>query len=567
MSQRWDRLEPSGRDEDLEQGLQARVADPLWMLARQWQLGEFRGEDAGSPIHARVFLESNPVTSFRNDARPDAPVEPFPRDRPLEARVEAEGVVDGPAAIGLAAEAGTQFLRRLSAAGLDDLRAEVDWRRRFPIELDGLATDKLPPRVARRLALLARRGVDGRKLHGANNGQLRRMVGADNWTRLAPVVQAWRREYGDRFSEPGPGGPSWLDERLEYGFSVGVRSRAGEVVLRAQDYAGGHLDWYDFRVDEQASHDLKPGGPKPARLDRLPMPVSFRGQPAARWWEFEDRRVYFGNLAAGPADLARLVVAEFASVFSDDWYIVPARVEVGTLNRVTRLAVFDVFGERHLLEATAVNDHRALGGDRPWACFELEGDRSPAQGRAPWLFVPPALASASNGRPVESVAFVRDEAANLGWAIEQRIELPTGASMERRQQWTREPPGEARSDEAARDEPWRWRLHSPVPPWWIPLIPERVAEGSADTRLRRARMQSWAELDPDLVGPKGRVVGVRRPLFLFEEEVPRGGVLVTRHWQHARDLDGRVHLWMARRKRPGRGERASGLEFDGIERS
>jgi hypothetical protein len=31
-------------------------------------------------------------------------------------------------------------------------------------------------------------------------------------------------------------------------------------------------------------------------------------------------------------------------------------------------------------------------------------------------------------------------------------------------------------------------------------------------------------------------------------------------------VDGRVHLWVARRKRPGRGDRGSGLEFDAIKR-
>src|SRR4051812_42802910 len=43
----WTRLEPRARDNGLEQGLQARVADPLWLLARQRTFGEFTGEDAG----------------------------------------------------------------------------------------------------------------------------------------------------------------------------------------------------------------------------------------------------------------------------------------------------------------------------------------------------------------------------------------------------------------------------------------------------------------------------------------------------------------------------------------
>ena len=50
----WTRLEPRCRDADLTTALQARTHDPLWFLARQWQLGEMLGDDAGSPILAAV---------------------------------------------------------------------------------------------------------------------------------------------------------------------------------------------------------------------------------------------------------------------------------------------------------------------------------------------------------------------------------------------------------------------------------------------------------------------------------------------------------------------------------
>ena len=49
----WLRLEPRTRKADMAAGLQARIYDPLWLLARQWQTGEFQGEDAGSPAAAR----------------------------------------------------------------------------------------------------------------------------------------------------------------------------------------------------------------------------------------------------------------------------------------------------------------------------------------------------------------------------------------------------------------------------------------------------------------------------------------------------------------------------------
>ena len=65
----WDRIEPHSRDPHIESGLAATIADPLWLLARQWQVGEFRGEDAGSPIDMRLRVAHVPLVSFRNEAR------------------------------------------------------------------------------------------------------------------------------------------------------------------------------------------------------------------------------------------------------------------------------------------------------------------------------------------------------------------------------------------------------------------------------------------------------------------------------------------------------------------
>ena len=54
----WTRLEPRSRDADMQRTISARIFDPLWMLTRQWQVGEFQGEDTGSPIAARVRAQS-----------------------------------------------------------------------------------------------------------------------------------------------------------------------------------------------------------------------------------------------------------------------------------------------------------------------------------------------------------------------------------------------------------------------------------------------------------------------------------------------------------------------------
>ena len=74
----WMRLEPRSRNAEMNTSLQARIYDPLWLLARQWQLGEFQGEDNGSPVMARWRGESARLTRYHSGAiapntRVDAP--------------------------------------------------------------------------------------------------------------------------------------------------------------------------------------------------------------------------------------------------------------------------------------------------------------------------------------------------------------------------------------------------------------------------------------------------------------------------------------------------------------
>jgi hypothetical protein len=55
-------------------------------------------------------------------------------------------------------------------------------------------------------------------------------------------------------------------------------------------------------------------------------------------------------------------------------------------------------------------------------------------------------------------------------------------------------------------------------------------------------------------------------LELYEEELPRTGIRVTRAYHLARWVDGSTHAWLGRAKRTGRGEGSSGLRFDVLAR-
>ena len=58
----WNRVEPRIRKEQFDRVLRCEIHDPLWMLTRQWQFGEFKGEDTGSAIFARTLLKTSRLT-------------------------------------------------------------------------------------------------------------------------------------------------------------------------------------------------------------------------------------------------------------------------------------------------------------------------------------------------------------------------------------------------------------------------------------------------------------------------------------------------------------------------
>ena len=55
------RIEPMPPYGDLQRGFANGVADPVWMLSRQWQLGEHVGEDAGVPVGVTFEVTPTPL--------------------------------------------------------------------------------------------------------------------------------------------------------------------------------------------------------------------------------------------------------------------------------------------------------------------------------------------------------------------------------------------------------------------------------------------------------------------------------------------------------------------------
>jgi hypothetical protein len=288
----------------------------------------------------------------------------------------------------------------------------------------------------------------------------------------------------------------------------------------------------------------------------IPAPVSFRGAPAQRFWEFEDASIDYGLLPAGPGDLPHLLLSEFATSFGNDWYVIPIDLDIGTLTRTRSLVVTDSFGIQTLIPP--VNDPTKPASG--WSMFELSPVQrdasSPRRPTSNLFFLAPSLLRTLDSRPMEEVLFMRDEMANMAWAVEHAVQGPIEQRIEPATvleplQTTAEPPSATP----------RYRLATDVPANWTPLLPQRSADNSL--RLVRAAM-----LTPDgsnvIRRARGQLLNAAAKLALFDEEIPREGVRVVRQFERTRWLGGSTLLWVGLRKHVGRGEGSSALRFDDV---
>ena len=545
LQQYWTQPTPFTLRTDLEPGLEARVLDPLWLLLRQWQMSEFRGEDAGTPVLTEVERDMFAVDRVELDGlgQPYAP-----QDTPLEALVERETKEQVKPDLRSRSQAGRMLLAMFGQAGLSIDEAAFRSAMTFPAGEfdDAAATD---PKVR----LLTSRAPDATALYGAfgtaplSDPELSGLLPGASGP-LGPyrdVVDEWVARYESRVGQPGEG-DAWIEDRLEYSFAVSAPTDVGRVELTAPEYHGGRLDWDAFRVTDV--HAAESAVPDRQRVTTLATPVSYVGMPAARWWEFEDAGVDFGNTENGENDLGRLLLAEFAMVWGNDWFLVPVVAAQGGLCRINDVLVTDTFGVTTRIPAQSTHTPH-------WGLGRLSAEPGTIDtGR--WLFIPPVLPSAHEAPAVEIVRFVRDEMANMAWAIEVAVASPLG----RPRPIADEDHSPRRGFTAPRTgESLHYHAMTDLPAHWMPMVPMRDGATSARMLVRAGLLDEMQAVAPE---PVGELLGAVAEFSVHEEEIPRSGATVTRNHQLTRWYGGGRALWLGRRKRAGAGEVRSSLEFD-----
>ena len=559
----YNRLEARPRAHDFKRSLRAEVRDALWLVTRQWQLGELEAEDAGSPIDARLLTRK--LTVDRIQLGEGGP-QPYNDTVPLETTVERERV---PFTHALRVQAAQYFLRlhtpalhskyapRYATAFAFAQNAEADFRG----QVDGLNLYRATRRHA----------FDGGLVLEAIRAETFAadvpIDGADT-AAMQPVIDAFRDWFDRQYTQPAAAAaPVWDVERLSYALTAAAPApNGGQLVLSAQRYDEGRLDWYSFEVvpDAPALPINDPGyvppAPQEEAISFLPVIASFKGMPNPRFWEMEEGQVNFGALEAQTTDHLLLVLAELGLVYGNDWFVVPYQLPVNTLCEVLSLVVTDVFGDRTMIRAA---DEGESNNWQRWSLFNLS-NQGEAGSYNRQFFLPAVLAATLEGDPLERVQLVRDEMANLVWGVEEIIPDATGRGINGHEAADRT--GVLPEPIVDSPAPVRYLLGTTVPENWIPFLPVQRPDSVQNIAFQRATMPKMGSPPRDIVRAKGVLLNEPQlPWFVNEEEIPFAGTIITRNYQRVRWYDGRTYLWIGRRRETGRGIGSSNLRFDQIE--
>jgi len=531
-----------------------QVRDPLWFLARQWQVGEFNGFDGGSPVNAAYCLQQSMMTAYKPWSASAASALAATQV-PLEVKVEAESValgLRGSMQLGLRFEA---IVMANSSQPQSDVSAA---RVAFPIDSAAPASELPDPQAIVLRAAIAGKITDGWKLYQAlmaspQASSVSAFLSA-NATSGSAVAQ-FTSYCQSLYAAAQPQSP-WNAEDLQFEFTDAAETAASSVGLSSQSFQGGELDWYSFDYSTSADTAHNPQPVVTFNQTVIPQHISFPGMPGNSWWEFEDSASDLGALDTEPVDLTKMLVQQFAAVCANDWFQFSIPIQLGALNRLAALVVTDTFGIRTLIEPTSAIQPPSAAG-KVWQMFTLSNDPT----RLDTLLLPPVLGRVTDGPMLEQVLFFRDDMATMCWAVEQSLagpmDNPRNAFEAQQTPAPTSPPLPAGVEV-------NWILGTKVPLNWIPLVPLTASDGSLKFR-RGAMLAPDAAGNPAPVPPKGVILTPGQMLLVRDQAIPRAGIQANRYMRRTRWIDGSVYCWMARRVRPGRGEGSSGLAFDILE--
>ncbi len=600
----WNRLESRPRSNDFEQSLRAEIRDPLWMLSRQWQMGEFQAEDTGSAIVTNVRLAHTQIDRYVPQESTD--IQYLNDSLPLEALVERMPVLNSGLSyeqLSLRAEMGRHWLKLLdkhvntkSLAAVKQAYIEHT-HLQFVMPASGqenatfFSNQKLWAFMA---ALIKGNTLDGGYLYEyiKIRTPIDFMISLSPSQTLISEVMAASDDFVAWFervyAQSTEGQSAWDEKRLEYRFSTAASHTDGSSsILRSKEYHHGKLDWYAFDHDKNdpisipnpdfGGSQVNTSLEQEEQFSFIPTEIQFPGMPNARWWEMEDHNVDLGGIQAETTELGKILLAEFALNYSNDWMVIPYEVPVGSLSEIKEIIVTDVFGQKTKIEAASTEANNDWQG---WGLFYLK-NKGITQDEDLRLFIPPVLSDSLESEPVEQVLFLRDELANQVWAVEQSVPDGFGNGVSGHEQalniqtYLENLLGtNSLLNPLENDATIRYQIATSVLENWIPFIPvKKSGIGDREIQLQRAAMprivgnQAYGRVRPRTSLLRFGLDGNNppsAPYYIHEEEVPRSGVQLTQSWQRCRWHNGEIITWLGRKKKIGKGEGSNGLIFDQV---
>lgn len=595
-------LETRTREGDITDALRFRVYDPLWMLSRQWQMGEFRGNDAGTAMSVTCKVKSTPITRYsigKNggsiNVEGDQPLEPFveriKRTITPQVRVESasyfmdlvydcEEIKDKEA-----------FLNALVSRAELVLDQDAFTEQRGSLE-DSRITELTAGKNTRLTKLrdaFAGKSFDGFKLYSHfRDPRYAEIIGCP--VSMGKAYNEWffyryLPDYSSKYI-------AWDTQSL--GSQFGCENAFGSYA--AKEYEGGRVSWYSFDVVSAGS------GKENVRTDEiatLPSPAIYPGAPNKRLWEFEDRKVFLGN-STGMQAKGNVAFLQYATMYGNDWMMCPLKTELGRYIEVDEVTVYDSFGVKSVISRRA--------GEQDGELWQMFTSAPAAKGSAqavplPGLLFPPSLAYTLEGEPIEQVNFLRDEMANMVWGVETRIDDGCGSFIDasllasevqayvdeeyeadvEKARYTVQADSDGRATVTSnRKSDFKYVLMNSVPFNWIPFVPQHIKGkeekkeyagflGGREVALRRGKMPyyykgQYLPVRPltDLLKTE-KVDEGEKPLFIDEEQVQGVGTQVVRNCQRSRWIGGKTYTWMGYSKKIKYTQGNSGLVFDNLE--
>ena len=345
------RLEGRARNPNNTDALAMCIADPLWMLGRQWQFGEFIAEDNGSPIDVSISFRKEKA-NFYSSSKTGVNRQKL-NGVPLEAMVESVSVK--PIDLKSKVRIGKQF-ERLIAANFTKAEAKrfiADLRIVFPLtnELwtkhDLTKSSKLDEKSERFFKLMKGKVIDGKLLlENIKNKAYPKPTSGTTFSKLKNVTTQLKNWNKDLFVEP-TAKPAWDSYTLAHQFNLHMKgtNQAEDFTLSAPDYQSGHLDWYSF---DKANIKLNPTSKLKQVKSLPPVNVSFASMPDKRLFSFEDSKIDLSLMDVESADLLKMMLLDFSLVSGSDWYTIPMEMDLGELCWINKIEVKDAVSYTHL---------------------------------------------------------------------------------------------------------------------------------------------------------------------------------------------------------------------------